>query len=1032
MKFAKTMKRTALSAALGMCFAGVVHAQSTSGSIRGTVQPGSSVTISNNSGFSRTVTADADGRYSLSSLPVGSYTVTSQEGGSKSVIVTVGSAVDASFGGNAATLETVRVTGASAPKIDVTATDTHTVITAEQLKRLPIPRSAEAIALLAPGTASGNGYYFGNSVSFGGASVAENAYYINGFFTGNPMTNVGGYTLPYGSIAQQETYTGGYSAKYGRSDGGVINGIGMSGSNDLHFGGQITFSPKGLRSNNPDRYYPNMDFSAANANPNIPVNPDTGKPYQYGYESPQLVGTIYDKGNQHERWESTYSGYVSGPLIRDTLFGFISAETDKVDTATGSPSQAAPATYERYSSTNPKLYAKLNWNINDSNLLEYTYLHEKTNERGTDYGYDFDTQAIGNVLNSITPTYLTNDLSVLKYTGYLTDSLTFDATYGRTRQAYKAINPQVSAGIDMVTASQATVNPAVGDISGVTIPNTLTAGGTNAIDRSHGLRADLQWVVGDHTLTLGVDNMKFSSDNEGIIQYVNNWRYSHTNNMGALAAYGIPSLAASNGYYVSNTFYTDASSMSLKQDAYYLEDKWQVVDNLLLTVGLRNDKFTNYNNVGKPYVDSGNQWAPRIGAAWDVFGDSSFKLFANAGRYFLALPNAVALRGASPSTFTRQYFTYTGINPNTGAPVTDQASTVLVLNGEDGKPVDPNTIAPTNLKSEYQDEYILGFEKTLGASWAFGAKVTYRDLKSAVDDICDPGTMYNKLAATQGQSVADGVDIPGCFLGNPSASNTFNLQNIDANGNPTGTYTKLTMNPSDWGWPSPMKRTYKAIDLFLEHPFDGKWEFRVDYTYSKLQGNTEGPANSDTGQGSDSHDNGVSTSENWDIAAIMKYADGYLANDHRHQIKLHGSYAFNDDWSVGVSARLMAGAPANCFGYYNPDGSIDENDNADGGPADPAGNYGAAYHTCFGKSASPGTKFLPWTHDWDLGVVYAPGYFDHKLRLGLNAFNVFNSHGITSQGWTSETAAYTVSNTYGLPYAFQSPRYVQFSAAYDW
>jgi hypothetical protein len=196
----------------------------------------------------------------------------------------------------------------------------------------------------------------------------------------------------------------------------------------------------------------------------------------------------------------------------------------------------------------------------------------------------------------------------------------------------------------------------------------------------------------------------------------------------------------------------------------------------------------------------------------------------------------------------------------------------------------------------------------------------------------------------------------------------------------------------------------------------------------RLKGNTEGPANSDTGQGSNSHDNGVATSQNWDIAAIMANADGLMANNHRHQIKLRGNYAINDDWTVGVTARLMSGAPANCFGYYNPDGSIAENSDA----ADPAGGYGSSYHTCFGASAAPGIKSLPWTHRWDLGVNYAPGYFDHKMHLGVNVFNVFNSHGITSISQTSETDAYTVSNTYGLPVSFQAPRYVQFSAGYDW
>lgn len=77
-------------------------------------------------------------------------------------------------------------------------------------------------------------------MSFGGSSAAENAYYINGFNSTDPLGGPGGLTLPYGSIDQQEIYTGGYSAKYGRSDGGVINAVGKRGTNEWRFGGQIT------------------------------------------------------------------------------------------------------------------------------------------------------------------------------------------------------------------------------------------------------------------------------------------------------------------------------------------------------------------------------------------------------------------------------------------------------------------------------------------------------------------------------------------------------------------------------------------------------------------------------------------------------------------------------------------------------------------------------------------------------------------------------------------------------------------------
>ena len=67
---AKGLKRSALTVALGLCFAGGVQAQSTTGSINGDAGAGATVTVQNQSGLTRTVTADASGRYNVGSLPM--------------------------------------------------------------------------------------------------------------------------------------------------------------------------------------------------------------------------------------------------------------------------------------------------------------------------------------------------------------------------------------------------------------------------------------------------------------------------------------------------------------------------------------------------------------------------------------------------------------------------------------------------------------------------------------------------------------------------------------------------------------------------------------------------------------------------------------------------------------------------------------------------------------------------------------------------------------------------------------------------
>lgn len=1033
MKKQPTIKRSTLAILLAACLAqGAVHAQSTTGSIYGTVPAGqgTSIVVQNDSGLSRTISVEASGRYSLGNLPVGTYTVILQRDGQtvdtrRGVTLRVGAGTDVSFGsGDTRTLDTVEVVAANVPKVDVTTTDTRTVVTAEQLRRLPLAQNAEAIAMLAPGAVEGNDYQFGlgnhgGAIAFGGASVAENAYYINGYFSGTPTTNVGGYSLPYGSIAQQETYTGGYSAKYGRSVGGIISQVGKSGSDEVHFGGQITWSPKRMRASSPDRYYPNESFPVVAG-------------HQYQYINPALAGALYSRGDENFKWGSTYSGYVSGPLIKDRLYGFVAGEVD-IGNDVKAPTAAGGGKLLVQRSRDPKLYAKLNWNISDDHLLEYTYMGRGYHDQGDYYRYDFPTATRGAYLAPYGKTRENDEFSITKYTGFLTDTLTVNATYGRQRLSYLEQGgipamelPYISGG----TYQNPAYWPAGTPTSGITNAQS-TVSETDARDYTTGLRAELEWVIGDHTLVGGIDNMKFTARNEGSTQKGDYWIYGKSNPALPINEDLDVGAPGGEGYWVDHYTYSTATSMSLKQQAYYLEDRWQVSDDIMLSLGLRNDKFTNYNVAGKPYVASGDQWAPRLGASWDVFGDSTLKVFANAGRYFLAMPNEVAVRGAAAAYHTDEYFTYTGIAADGSPTGLTRVPTVggnpagpgeVSANHEFGQAKDPATVAASNLKSQFQDEYILGFEKTLGNSWLYGGKLTYRDLKSAIDDICDADAMLDKIAAL-GDSAkvdADAVYGIGCWLGNPNATNTFKLANADH----TGYYT-LSMSPSDWGWPSRLKRTYTAVDLFLEHPFDGKWEGRIDYTWSKNKGNTEGPANTDTGQGGSEHDSGVSLSQNWDIAAIMMHADGYLPNDRRHQIKARGSYAISPEWTVSGNLRIMSGSPINCFDYYGEGGAP---------LSDPLG-YRGSYHTCFGEASAPGKKYLPWTRQLDLGVTYRPVAFGDMLAVSVNVFNVFNQRETTyiqSKVPGSRGAPYTVVNTYNMPLSFQTPRYVMFSVSMDY
>jgi outer membrane receptor for ferrienterochelin and colicin len=1010
---ARQLPRTALAIAIGFGFAGVAFGQATTGSIFGQVPAGNgeTVLVKGSSGATRQVAVDPSGRYVIGSLPLGSYTVTLQRDGQtidsrSNVTLRVGAGTEVSFAGAAGSdvrnLGAVTVQANALPAIDVSSVDSRTVITSEQLAKLPIARSAEAIALLAPGVIEASGYFVGTTtggksgaVSFGGSSATENAYYINGFNTTDPLNSIGGLTLPYGAIDQQEILSGGYSAAYGRSDGGVISQVGKRGTNEWHFGAQAQWTPRSL--------------VADQKNINYRTGPD--------------AGDIYRNRHDNKSWTTTYSAYAGGPLIQDKLFLFVAAEAEKNEGNSVYPIDNAFNREYKYS--NPKWYAKVDWNITDRNILELTGASSKSSYAATNYDYDYSTGVTGDAIGQDTSHKYGSDLYSGKFTSYVTDNLTFSAMYGQMKGTLYSVIPGYDPN-STVPHIYTSANQDPDILNGrdpISSSNKIGRYDDPAhTSKNTNLRVDLSYHIGDHTVTAGIDNQTVEDNNDAT--YMSSPGYAWEYGKKAAGTFIVGKSMASpvwvaptpTGFYVDQYKYANGASVKTTQRAQYVEDSWQVSDRLLLKLGLRNDQFTNYNGDGDAYLRlTTPQWAPRLGFSWDVNGDSSFKVYGNAGRYYLALPASVALRSAGKSLYTREYFTYTGIDadgvPTGLTPITNSRNGPISSNSEYGIARDPKTAASTSLKSEYQDEYILGFTKQLNEQWVYGAKATYRNLRNAIDDVGDKFAIGDKMIAdgvdpATVQSLLDDSIIQGSYLFNPGKTSHFLVPKYE------GGYYDVTMTNADFGFPS-LKRHYYALNLFLEHPFDGKWFGKVDYVYSRSYGNSEGQVRSDIGQ------TDVSATVDWDYAEVMSYSNGDLANDRRHVLKAYGSYQIAPEWMVSGNLAVSSGSPKSCLGFYGPD------------QTNPGLGYGEYYKWCGGQPSPPGAAGRnPWQEILSLSAEYRPVWADKKLAFNVFVYNVLDQQRdlqIDSQlGDSSDPLP-----TYRQTLFSATPRYVRFGVSYD-
>lgn len=989
-----TLKRSALTVALGMCFASpLAMAQSAVGSVFGTADAGNSVVIENEAtGVRREVTAGTDGRFSFTQLAPGTYKVTTN-GVTRVTVVRVGTGSQVSFGGDDATnVDAIVVTGSSlVNSIDVSSVESTTVFTAAQMERIPVARDITNVALLAPGTVKGD-TGFGNLASFGGSSVAENGYYINGFDVTNIRNFVAYSTLPFESISEQQIKTGGYGAEYGRSLGGVVSVVTKRGTNEWKGGVSAYWRPSWGRAEGKDVISRNpTDFTSGD--------------YLHVYRSDNESDSVY------------YNAYVGGPIVKDRLFVFGMAEfVNEESNAFGR------ITSSRTRNTEPNGMIKLDWNISENHVAELTAIRDKTKDNVLSYSYAPGQKYVGEhqLLDAEQNIENGGDIFIGKYTGYLTDNFTISAQAGKLTSVNGYTTPEFLPGGECVRAYDSTANASQVVYTGcwnqaqtfIRDPNF----GPDEDERK-GYRLDAEWRLGDHFLRMGWDKEEFNSGHAGQTYTGGGyWRHYRVTQAAGRTVNGtlLPFGTTYSRLWINST---TSGSFGVENEALYLEDNWQVTDNFLAYLGLRTESFNNTNADGDTFVEASHKIAPRLGFSWDVRGDSTLKLYGNAGRYYIPVASNTNIRASGAELFTEQYFRTTGFDRTTGLPTGLGAQIGQTNVNGDGVAPNPATVAATNLSPMYQDEFILGMQMDLGNNWIGGVKGVFRKVKDGMDDFCSVQP-FQDWADDNGYANFDYHSLASCFMLNPGRDVGIAL---DLQGD--GNLTNVTIPASYFGMPQ-YQREYKAVEFLLEKATEN-WSLQASYTWAKSTGNVEGYVNSSLEQ----DDAGLT--QDFDNKVFEDGAYGNLPNDRRHTIKAFGSIKLSEEWRVGTSLIVASGRPVNCLGFAPVGNDLDSGTLA---------FYGASSFYC---KKPDGTTVLenrgsqgrtPWTWSMDASVSYTPVWAGEHLSFKLTAFNVFNMQRVTEYNEVSASGSAT-SNVYNPNFLndvnYQAPRSLELSARYE-